>query len=115
MDIDATIKKKSSTRKLPFGEAWNQAAWKEAVKRAKASLPPYCAAGDGLIDMDAPAFTPLSCEVDHKVPISRGGAPYDLDNLQLMHTRCNRKKGAKMASDYDGLQVANPFPLSNNW
>ena len=65
--------------------------------------------------MEAPAYAPLSCEVDHKVPTSRGGALYDLDNLQLTHSRCNRKKGSKMKSDYEGLDVANPFPLSNPW
>jgi 5-methylcytosine-specific restriction endonuclease McrA len=65
--------------------------------------------------MEAPPFHPLSVEVDHKIPRARGGALYELDNLQLTHSQCNRKKGAKMASDYEGLNVENPVPLSNNW
>ena len=31
-------------------------------------------------------------EVDHKVPLSRGGGN-ELDNLQITHTGCNRDKG----------------------
>lgn len=32
-------------------------------------------------------------EVDHKVPVSKGGTN-DLGNLQLVHMKCNRSKGA---------------------
>lgn len=80
-----------------------------------ASKEPYCAICGGFIDMDAPSMLPNSCEVDHITPISRGGQPYELDNLQLTHMKCNRKKGSKMASDYVGGKVENPVPLSNNW
>lgn len=57
----------------------------------------------------------MAVEVDHIVPTSRGGALYELDNLQLTHTKCNRKKGARLAEDYAGQKVQNPVPLSNNW
>jgi 5-methylcytosine-specific restriction endonuclease McrA len=41
---------------------------------------------------------------------------YELDNLQLTHSKCNRKKGAKMADDYAGTsEYTNPVPLSNPW
>lgn len=99
----------------PRRQTWNKAEWALARKRAIASKDPVCAICQGLIDLDAPAFSPLAVEVDHIVPRSRGGAIYDIDNLQLTHSRCNRKKGAKMATDYDGLEVTNPVPLSNNW
>lgn len=35
-------------------------------------------------------------EVDHIVPISRGGS-HTYDNLQAAHANCNRKKWAKAA------------------
>jgi 5-methylcytosine-specific restriction endonuclease McrA len=89
--------------------------WGIARKRAIASKEPYCAICHGWIDLDAPAFSANAVEVDHIVPIARGGSLYELDNLQLTHSRCNRKKGAKMDSDYAGLKVENPVPLSNNW
>lgn len=111
-----------STRNLPFGQSWNQASWKLAVKRAKASKDPVCGECHTFIDVTLPmklpdgSMNPLACEVDHIVPTSRGGALYDLDNLRLLHMRCNRKKGAKMQDDYAPLATGgNPVPLSNPW
>lgn len=94
---------------------WNKTEWANARRRAIASLDAMCAICHRPIDLEAAPFSPLAVEVDHITPRSRGGALYDIDNLQLTHSRCNRQKGAKMASDYDGLSVQNPVPLSNNW
>ncbi len=99
--------------RLPAKLEKNQ--WKLARKRAIASKDHICAICHKLIDVEAPAFSPLAVEVDHIVPRSRGGGLYEMDNLQLTHSRCNRKKGAKMAEDYTGSEVVNPVPLSNNW
>ena len=114
--------KKKPRRSLPNGEVWNQASWKEARKRAIASKEHVCAKCHQFIDvslaMNLPngKRNPLAVEVDHIVPTSRGGPLYDLDNLQLLHMRCNRKKGAKMDSDYTGLETSkNMVPLSNAW
>lgn len=101
---------------LPRKQKWNKTEWALARKRAIASKDPVCAICHTYIDVELPAFAPLAVEVDHIVPRSRGGAIYELENLQLTHSRCNRQKGAKMASDYDGLSSTdNPVPLSNNW
>lgn len=100
---------------LPTVQGLNQAQWKEARKRAIASKDPICAICHKWIDVEAPAFHPLAVEVDHIVPRSRGGALYDLDNLQLTHSKCNRRKGARMESDYLPEGTANPVPISNNW
>lgn len=100
---------------LPRKQAWNKTEWANARKRAIAALDAMCAICHTPIDMEAPPFTPLSVEVDHIVPRSRGGALYALENLQLTHTKCNRKKGAKMSSDYEGMEVENPVPWSNSW
>jgi 5-methylcytosine-specific restriction endonuclease McrA len=34
--------------------------------------------------------------VDHIHPVSKGGNPYDMSNLQLTCVECNLKKGAKL-------------------
>jgi len=34
----------------------------------------------------------LAQEVDHIVPLSRGGAPYALENLQPLCSECHREK-----------------------
>jgi 5-methylcytosine-specific restriction endonuclease McrA len=94
---------------------WNRTEWANARKRAIASKDHICAICHTPIDIDAVAFSPLAVEVDHIVPRARGGSYYEQDNLQLTHSRCNRKKGAKMDSDYTGLGDGNPVPLSNNW
>lgn len=96
-------------------QIWSQTEWQTVRKRAIASKEPICAICHKLIDLDAPAFSPTAVEVDHIVPRIRGGALYDLDNLQLTHCKCNRKKGAKMDSDYLDDKVENAVPLSNNW
>lgn len=112
---------KKPRRSLPNGEVWNQAAWKEARKRAMASKNPICAICQTFVDVTAPMVlengerNPLACEVDHINPTSRGGALYELENLQLTHMKCNRKKGARMDSDYDSMPMENLLPLSNPW
>lgn len=39
---------------------------------------------------------PMSPTVDHIIPISKGGHPSDLQNLQLAHLSCNRGKSDKV-------------------
>lgn len=39
---------------------------------------------------------PLSACIDHIIPISKGGHPSDIDNLQLAHWQCNRQKSDKL-------------------
>ena len=41
---------------------------------------------------------PLSPCIDHIIPVSKGGHPSDMDNLQLAHFTCNRQKSDKFAS-----------------
>lgn len=89
--------------------------WRATRERAIASLDPICGICHKWIDITAPMHTPLAVEVDHIVPRSRGGAWYELSNLQLTHHTCNRKKGSKMDSDYPSGKVENPVPLSNPW
>lgn len=100
---------------LPTVQKLNGTEWAAARRRAIASLDAICAICHIPIDLEAPPFSPLSVEVDHIVPRSRGGHLYAIDNLQLTHSRCNRKKGAKMAEDYEGMDYENPVPLSNAW
>lgn len=39
---------------------------------------------------------PLSATIDHIIPVSRGGHPSGIDNLQLAHFTCNRQKSDKL-------------------
>lgn len=107
---------------LPRVQKWNKTEWANARLRAIATLDPICAICHKYIDIELPmideatgARNPLSVEVDHITPRSRGGALYALENLQLSHMVCNRKKGARMAEDYAEGQAINQVPLSNSW
>ena len=43
---------------------------------------------------------PLSATVDHIVPVSKGGHPSDISNLQLAHRCCNRAKSDKLLETF---------------
>lgn len=47
-------------------------------------------------------------ELDHVVPVSRGGCSA-LHNLQILCKRCNRSKGAVMPQPGQGCPLVNPF------
>ena len=94
---------------------FSKTEWAVARKRAIATLDPICAICHRAIDLEAKKNTPLAVEVDHIIPRSRGGALYALENLQLTHHRCNRKKGARMLQDYADAGAINQVPLSNTW
>ena len=42
---------------------------------------------------------PMSPCIDHIIPVSKGGHPSDIDNLQLAHMACNRQKSDKLIDD----------------
>ena len=42
---------------------------------------------------------PLSPCIDHIIPISKGGHPSDINNLQLAHWYCNRQKSDKLLNN----------------
>ena len=74
-----------------------------------------CAICGREVDKSLPPNDPLAPEVDEIVPVSRGGSPYDWDNLQLVHRICNQKKGNRMVGDFDLKKIENPTPLSRSW
>lgn len=54
---------------------------------------------DGTIDYSLPARHPLSFEVDELVPVSKGGSPFDRNNVDAAHRRCNQWRGNKSVSE----------------
>lgn len=58
-----------------------------------------CALCGKPIDYSLPAGQPMSYELDEIVPVSRGGDPYDPDNVQPTHRACNQRKGNRMPGD----------------
>ena len=63
---------------------------------------------------------PLSPCIDHIIPVSKGGHPSDIGNLQLAHMGCNRQKSDKLAQSRElpeeqELISNRELPLTFDW
>src|SRR5690625_4198334 len=61
---------------------------------------------------------PMAPTLDHIIPVSKGGHPSDIDNLQLAHWTCNRQKSDKIfKQSHETKQVIGNrnLPQSMNW
>lgn len=75
------------------------------------------------VDFDYKFPHPLSPTVDHIIPVSKGGDPSALENLQLAHRYCNREKSNKVFSvglarekaQNKGEVDNNDLPLHIDW
>lgn len=56
---------------------------------------------------------PLSPCIDHIIPVSKGGHPSDIRNLQLAHMTCNRFKSDKLTGSPAAVQKQ-PEVIGNN-
>lgn len=73
----------------------NRAAYDNARKRILATQT-ICGICGKPVDFSYKTPHPLSPTVDHIIPVSKGGHPSDLSNLQLAHRCCNREKADKL-------------------
>lgn len=67
---------------------------------------------------------PLSATIDHIIPVSKGGHPSDINNLQLAHRCCNRAKSDKLLEAFLSEKgkrakqevISNSdLPIHNDW
>jgi len=70
----------------------NRGAYEAARKKILATQT-ICGICGKPVDFSYKAPHPLSPSVDHIIPVSKGGHPTDISNLQLAHRCCNRAKG----------------------
>lgn len=77
-----------------------------------------CAICGKPVDMSLKFPHPMSASVDHIIPWDKGG-DCSIDNLQLAHMCCNRKKSNKIFSDApkrESKKIGNQtLPLSADW
>lgn len=73
----------------------------EAARKKILATQDICGICGKPVDKSIPYPLPLSPTVDHIIPVSKGGHPSDISNLQLAHRCCNRQKSDKiMISDF---------------
>lgn len=72
-----------------------------------------CAICGKPVDKTLKSPHPMSPTVDHIIPVTRGGHPSDLDNLQLAHRACNLAKGTNIGATGDRTPPATA-PRSKN-
>lgn len=61
---------------------------------------------------------PMSACIDHIIPISKGGHPSAMENLQLAHWTCNRQKSDRVirARATEETTISNRIlPQSRDW
>lgn len=76
-------------------------AWKEARKQlldagGVCSLCGFWVYGHQPDGSPFPKNSPEAPQIDHILPQSKGGSLTDLSNLQLVHARCNQRKGNRI-------------------
>ena len=86
---------KKSTAARPDRQAGNRAAFENAKKKILATQT-ICGICGKPVDFSYRYPHPLSPTVDHIIPVSKGGHPSDLDNLQLAHRCCNMEKSDRL-------------------
>ncbi|WP_458457525.1 HNH endonuclease [Pseudobutyrivibrio sp.] len=94
----------------------------EKNRRALLATRGECALCGMPIDYDLKFPNPMSATVDHIIPVSKGGHPSAMSNLQLAHLICNQVKSSKLTNEENkknnikGELVGNDvLPLSMSW
>lgn len=103
-------------RNRPDKDGWAKAAYQRAKKIIYASQS-VCAICGRPVNFDLVFPDPWSPTLDHIVPIAKGGDPADINNLQLAHLQCNRRKAAKVSlTAVKPAKISNrDLPLSLDW
>lgn len=95
-----------ATRNRPDKDGKHRAQFDKNKKRIFATQT-VCGICGKPVDFSLKFPHPLSPTIDHIIPISKGGHPSDIDNLQLAHRCCNRQKSDKLIDKRDlGQQQA---------
>jgi len=94
-------------------EKGNRAAYENAKRKILATQT-ICGICGKPVDFSLKYPHPLSATVDHIIPVSKGGHPSDLDNLQLAHRCCNREKSDRVVGSVARAQFSQEETLVSN-
>lgn len=105
--------------KRPDRDGVHRGAFDKAKKRIYATQT-VCGICGKPVDFTLKYPHPLSPCIDHIIPVSKGGHPSDMSNLQLAHWTCNRQKSDKLFAVNGQIkrqeQIGNRvLPQSRDW
>lgn len=100
MDRPFVLVRDMATRNRPDKDGKHRAQFDKNKKRIYATQT-VCGICGKPVDFSLKYPHPLSPSIDHIIPISKGGHPSDIDNLQLAHRCCNRQKSDKLIERRD--------------
>ena len=100
----------------PDKDGWAKSSFNKAKKIIYASQS-VCGICGRVVNFDKKFPDPWSATLDHIIPISKGGDPASIENLQLAHLQCNRIKASKLVQpQIKEKSVSNQdLPLSRDW
>ncbi len=107
----------TSNRYRPDKDGTHRATFDKNKKRIYATQS-VCALCGRPVDFSLKFPDPMSPTIDHIIPIAKGGHPSDIENLQLAHLACNRKKadkGVKVVFKTDETINNRVLPQSMDW
>lgn len=89
----------------------------EKLKKTLYATQSVCGICGRPVDFSKVFPDPWSATADHIIPVSKGGAPASLENLQLAHLQCNRIKAARLMKETEHPHKVknNDLPLSLDW
>ena len=69
------------------------------------------------VDVTLKPPNPMAPAIDHIIPVSKGGHPSAIENLQLSHAACNRQKSDKLFKNQEEPKVLGNrnLPQSKSW
>ncbi|RDI12041.1 HNH endonuclease [Rhodococcus sp. AG1013] len=79
-------------------------------ERIKAEHSPICCICGGWIDLLAPPRSSRSWSLEHVIPRSMGGDPFDENNCRPAHLGCNSSAGATLGNQQRGRGVPVGLP-----
>ena len=88
-------KKKSNRNKRPDHLPGHRTEY-ERNRKIILATQDICALCGEPVDKRIKYPDPYAATIDHIIPVSKGGHPSDLENLQLAHFKCNRDKADKL-------------------
>lgn len=96
----------------------HRAAYEKNKKRILATQN-ICGICGRPVDLSLKTGDPMAPCIDHVIPVSKGGHPSDIENLQLAHWTCNRLKSDKLFKNQEKQQQKvlgnRNLPQSMDW